>query len=169
MLAAKSRVEVAKFGSPARQAVIDSMHQRMLELEKQAAAAAAAGGSQQPKEPSAQQTAPLSRGDSGTDDTAAADVPEQAQKQAAAAPAAAPAAPAQPATPAQPAEARPAALAAAAPAARPAQRPAAAVQVRTSPGDLGLTALAAVLVVAIAAILLRKILNNAGMLTMQHS
>ncbi len=161
MLAAKSRVEVAKFGSPARQTVIDSMHQRMLELEKQAAA----GGSQQP---SSQQPAPLSRGDSGTDDTAAADVPEQAQKQPAGMPAAAPAAPVQPATLAQPAEARPAALAAAAPAARPMQRPA-AVQARTSAGDLGLTALAAVLVVAIAAILLRKILNNAGMLTMQHS
>lgn len=43
-LAVKSRTEVPKFGSPARQKVINEMHQRMLELQQEAAASSNVAG-----------------------------------------------------------------------------------------------------------------------------
>eukprot|EP00878_Enallax_costatus_P014571 GHUV01015242.1.p1 GENE.GHUV01015242.1~~GHUV01015242.1.p1 ORF type:complete len:233 (+),score=129.87 GHUV01015242.1:172-870(+) len=46
-LAIKSRTEVPKFGSPARQKVINDMHQRMLELQQQAAAASSSSNSKE--------------------------------------------------------------------------------------------------------------------------
>lgn len=216
-MAAESRTRPPTYGNKDRQALIDAMHRRMLEMEERsrqlckaehahdagpAAAAAEGGAPEAAAEAGAGGDATAEAAAAPEAQPAAAGTPEQQEAQAAVASPSATAA-VQPSSPAQPAAAvstpvaapapsplaaaevrqRPAALAAAQPRSPPAPAPAATVPLagpaavaavpHQSWEDRGLTYLAVLLVLCIAALLIRKVmlavsLDNQDLYSFNH-
>jgi ubiquitin-conjugating enzyme E2 J1 len=218
-MAAESRTRPPKYGNKDRQALIDSMHQRMLEMEERSRQLCKAeqqhdAGAAAPAEAGVPEAAPEATAAeaeaASTDSAAAGEQPAAAAAAAAEQPAAAPAAaaagsppaaavqvssPVQPTPVLQPSPAlppsppaaelrqRPTPVAAAQPSSPPALQPVAAAPLagpaavaavpHDSWEDRGLTYLAVLLVLCIAALLIRKVmlavsLNNQDLYSFNH-